>query len=778
MEIPQPLPRPSFVFRTDGNYSDEADRVFGDWSKAVGQRLDTIPDGSSSGDITRPRCFLLSDACKRKDITYIVMHHRYCLWSLDRRHVHHLMGPCSPDAIDSGFSALRVLLKPNDSLPPEQLAWMANFPDRTFDAYIPTPMLDSITRSIYEFISSLTTRWQDFQTSILLRKFPILVCEAEQVLKCSSWIVQDLLFTLTRRILGCQDGPTARLFGDVFNRDRLFEASARAKGLQQAELAYARDELVQNYIDLVKNLPSPQPSMRKCKSHILFISFAHFHTGPSPATPSPNVGLTTGSAAQGVNPSPNPVVNTSLPKMNSDSPQGAPAVANPPHTEHRRRPPAPIILSSSPVVAPEQGSQSPNVAASASRPTQAFSQAPRPIPAQPTLAELLPEHGLDPATGQVRLIPENEYPKATYGVQSFSVGLHLSLQRSPKRLPIHNVPTTYYQYVEELVVQPTKLAVGPHLSTIVLSLAEDQLRNLPIQEGALDIFSLPIARFQNNTCRFRLRVARVDPAHAATDLNWTTLASIWPEEMSMTINNMHCILSRKQHFHMDLPLELTHYVKAGPNEVCVSLPSLTEKENGYEYFLAVEKVITRNHDSILHDIHHAPRISTETTKANIRQRVGASDTNEIAVLGRTLNVSACDPLSSKLCDIPVRGIDCKHIECFDLEIWLQSRNKKPRAGPTEPCLVDGWSCPLCGGDARPNQLRVCDYFTDITRHLREPSCSEVRTISIDGNGDWKPLSSQAPTRKLTSPNSTKPRELQQRLHHVARAIEVIEIPDD
>ncbi|KAM0668424.1 hypothetical protein ACQRIU_001986 [Beauveria bassiana] len=184
----------------------------------------------------------------------------------------------------------------------------------------------------------------------------------------------------------------------------------------------------------------------------------------------------------------------------------------------------------------------------------------------------------------------------------------------------------------------------------------------------------------------------------------------------------------------DLPVEITTNVKSGDNELHVSLPSLSQNEVEYDYFVGVEIVTTQN----------------------------------------TWKVSICDPISSKMCDTPVRGIDCKHFECFDLENWLQTRPLKPGALQTEPCLVDCWACPICGDDARPNQLRICDYFSDVVKQLREAGNSEMRTIVISENAEWQPLVEISYYQKQESPSGGHLHQSQQ----AAKKVEVIEILDD
>lgn len=395
------------------------------------------------------------------------------------------------------------------------------------------------------------------------------------------------------------------------------------------------------------------------------------------------------------------------------------------------------------------------------------------IQSTPNLAMLL-----DPAPGKVlRRIPESEYPQSAYGLSSLKVGLHLARQRSPRRVPLDMKPAKFYQYVDSLIVQPTKLDVATHLTQIKFSLSKDQVQKLPIRQLHFEFCNFPAVRFENNTLRFRVRVCRFPSGDTEiSESKWAGTSTFWPAQMHMTINSMPCLLSRKQHFHADLPAEMSSDVKAGYNELHVSLPSLSGNESGHDYFIAVEQITTQNDATVYGRIKGSPRASAEATKEVIKQHYGLRGTNEISLLGSTSNVSVCDPISSRMCDTPVRGVNCKHLGCFDLGNWLQSRPTKPGSAPNEPCLVDCWACPICGGDARPNQLRICDYFSSIVKHLRESGRSETRDITLDENGEWQPVA-ETPSH-LKRESSSQPRGLLHYPRQPSKDVGVIELLDD
>lgn len=256
MEIPAPLPQPSFIFRTDGSYSNDADRLFSGWATRLTRYIGANPAAQDVDGIQHPRCFLLSAACKQHDIVYIVMHHRYCTWSRDKEAAYRLMWPFAPSAIDGVFTSLSVLLKSNDALLPTEVEWFSNFPASTFDAYIPSPILASITKEIFEFLSNFAAQWHGFQARIIARDFPVLVWEVANTLRCSSRTVQDLIFTLSRRILGCPDGYFSNALNDLFQSDRHFESAIAPTLASPDHIQQARNTLVTKYLCLIRHIRS------------------------------------------------------------------------------------------------------------------------------------------------------------------------------------------------------------------------------------------------------------------------------------------------------------------------------------------------------------------------------------------------------------------------------------------------------------------------------------------------------------------------------------------
>ena len=90
------------------------------------------------------------------------------------------------------------------------------------------------------------------------------------------------------------------------------------------------------------------------------------------------------------------------------------------------------------------------------------------------------------------------------------------------------------------------------------------------------------------------------------------------------------------------------------------------------------------------------------------------DDEEIEAVG--LQVSLQCPLSFMRIMTPVKGYDCKHIQCFDLESFLLTnlgkKGKKKRKDDRDR-RGDEWLCPVCNHEIRKQDVYVDKYFLDM-----------------------------------------------------------------
>ncbi|PTB36820.1 hypothetical protein M441DRAFT_83451 [Trichoderma asperellum CBS 433.97] len=352
----------------------------------------------------------------------------------------------------------------------------------------------------------------------------------------------------------------------------------------------------------------------------------------------------------------------------------------------------------------------------------------------------------------IRETPPTEYPSSPHDWTSLQTGLHLTHLRSPRRVSSSPGPGSgknrYYQFFSRFVVEPTEMKPHMGVSELEFVIEQEDLSRRPVTSEPSELpvgelpMMVPVSRHFNHSQRYRLRMCErrklSDDEETSFDTaEWAISRTHWPSYIFLSLNGEIVSPLLKQHYHNDLPIELTNSLVKGANKVKVHLPSFPQNiKKNIAYFMAVELIVTLDHGSTRALVFSAPHISMDQTKTEINRRLQL-DTDEIIINSDTLTVAVTDSFSSKLFDVPVRGRNCRHLECIDLENWLNSRPSKPSPEAGEPTTVDSWGCPICGEDARPGNLQIDDYFVYIRDKLLEERRGNVKKIQITIDGTWK-----------------------------------------
>eukprot|EP01004_Peranema_trichophorum_P001968 NODE_1259_length_2040_cov_73.537298_g1067_i0.p1 GENE.NODE_1259_length_2040_cov_73.537298_g1067_i0~~NODE_1259_length_2040_cov_73.537298_g1067_i0.p1 ORF type:complete len:637 (+),score=134.68 NODE_1259_length_2040_cov_73.537298_g1067_i0:52-1962(+) len=158
------------------------------------------------------------------------------------------------------------------------------------------------------------------------------------------------------------------------------------------------------------------------------------------------------------------------------------------------------------------------------------------------------------------------------------------------------------------------------------------------------------------------------------------------------------------------------------------------------------------------DKKNGPNISEERkrVKSHFDTRKDPQDEDEIEATA--LQVSLQCPLSFMRIAVPSKGLECKHIQCFDLESFLvtnlgRKKKRKEREKERERYESTGswdrdremrereardkksnddWRCPVCTKILRKEDLYVDKYFLDILNKA-EP---KIRSAEIKPDGSW------------------------------------------
>ncbi|VDM05323.1 unnamed protein product [Schistocephalus solidus] len=76
--------------------------------------------------------------------------------------------------------------------------------------------------------------------------------------------------------------------------------------------------------------------------------------------------------------------------------------------------------------------------------------------------------------------------------------------------------------------------------------------------------------------------------------------------------------------------------------------------------------------------------------------------------------------------IPVRSVNCDHLQCFDLSAYLTLNKKRPR-----------WSCPVCSSPAPFRDLRRDDFFVQL---MADQMLKGAEMVHVDADGRWQEAS--------------------------------------
>lgn len=196
---------------------------------------------------------MLLDACLKGDAFYILLQQQFCLWSLDKPAVHGNF-PIHPQTIDFAFGLLNHVLRDNQEMARQHVQWLARFPVpfRTVAQSL-APHLD-VRGMIGQFLDKFASNWNGLIGRIATRHYPLLAYEATEILLCPSPILQEVLFTLSRRRIGIEDGRFATDLNGRFRKDQIAEATMTRDGTPQDEVQNVRRSMAVRYHKLIQSV--------------------------------------------------------------------------------------------------------------------------------------------------------------------------------------------------------------------------------------------------------------------------------------------------------------------------------------------------------------------------------------------------------------------------------------------------------------------------------------------------------------------------------------------
>ncbi|KAF2458096.1 hypothetical protein BDY21DRAFT_363043 [Lineolata rhizophorae] len=728
------------------------------------------------------RLTLLLEAAQTDDHFYLAVHQYMCLATSDPS----MLPPMLRESeFLKSVPMLSKLLADNAALSPDVVAWFCKFPAPIHDIARLWPQLfETQMTNVQRFAYLANRNWEGLRDRCRERCAPPLCGEIIQELGALSKSLQRVIFTAIYRHWMPDQNAATDAADDLFRRDQEDYWKRTVNRLPWTQ-ENARQEF-EHYTTQYRNLFWTHRDICKQRSAAHQQPQATTAAQPAPAPSQQRVPATQpeiGRASEGANQigrrpsqqaspqhnsSPRMPQSHALPNQNqamANSPaQGGTAAAQaigrpaggavPGPTQG-----APDIPGNSFVyqlnhiqLAPQlrQGgsmaTQVPNRASGAGSPGSApgvfgvlsalGARAFRPVRLPPQSPRKLQGNLLFPPRGFVRPQPSQPNPALS--------GLHQANLRSPTpegEDDWGNFDPTLrlYQFVTGFAFGPIPLQVCRPTNQWTFNISTKDFGHIPQNEEPLSGLP-PIRKINEKSLIYRLRCV-----HAASQLplesQWVVTDCSWPPILYPEINGH--LLHPRLHLHhgKDLPIDISHFVKAGENSLKISINRLPDDKQPLPYAIAIEIVGVKKHATILQACTGPQLIPANEVLANIKQSLkrGVADDDDIAILNKTISIGLFDPfIGSRIFNIPARGATCLHRECFDLDTFLNTRSRRYTDRPGCPSAADDWKCPFCKADCRPQSLRVDGFLLAVQRCLKERGKLDTRDIVVDEEGRWRP----------------------------------------
>ncbi|RFU26233.1 hypothetical protein B7463_g10101, partial [Scytalidium lignicola] len=770
-----------FFYSTQAvNKRKRSEQVLVPWLKKLLPIIDNhVKVYPLNSDFEKPRIHLLREACFNGDAFYVALHQIFCLWSIDQQVIQMIPGIREYSNLTFSFETIGHWLRRNDGLASHHLRWFSEFPSPLSDLVAKSAPYRDAVADVGLFLKKMASDWPSFFQQCRARGYPPLVDEMLNHMKLPSPMLRRIMFIASRRNMQIHDGPLGEAVDQIFAEDQRSHQQLASQSVSPT-LVNERNQRISMQYNAVLGTRGVPPQMQQATS----ISNA---TRPSSINVLPSNASTSSTIIYHNRRLSNPATVVSTPQHNYSSPYATPVQFQQPvqrqasnpntlrsnyvnQTSFHQQQPAhqpqeqqhfryrQQSTVSNPPVAPRSRSFNGN---SASNTTLSSSFGPiSPLPNTQTVAspritqtsvtvpQPMRHNSTQPAVTWSRpLVPLAGFTQPPGPVNADMTALHQAHLASPHLIPLDGPKNTrFYQSVKGFALQPQKIPLKSSLSTFEFRISDtDWIMVAKDKKVANE--PLPLRCFKRGTLQYRLRcVCLPSNSDSISAPDWVICDTTWPATIFLEINDHLLEVRRKAHHGKDLPIDITPFIipaNSGKSNILKLAVMKVHKPNvDVNYYAAIEIIEILKHKQILDMCIETQHISTSQALDGITRSLTkplsmTPDDDEVAMVVNDLSIDLADPFTAKIFDIPVRGRSCLHRECFDLEIYLQTRPSKPKC-PGQPCMVDVWKCPLCKKDARPYTLAIDDFLASVRASLAEQDRLDVKAILVSADGSWKP----------------------------------------
>jgi len=211
----------------------------------------------------------------------------------------------------------------------------------------------------------------------------------------------------------------------------------------------------------------------------------------------------------------------------------------------------------------------------------------------------------------------------------------------------------------------------------------------------------------------------------------------WPLHSQITLNRVRLAHEQQPQSwdgvsskdkNEDRPLALSPAeLRVGENELVI------ESRDPCRHLLVLVFVEPRSLGAVLADVLANP-LSMDDALQHVRSIFGEQDDDDELTAGAARLGLQC-PLTHLRLRTPVRSVRCKHLECFDLQPYLQM---------AKAARFPKYLCPRCSAHARPHELRVDPWMKQLLAIVP----ADVLEVEVEADGSFKAADEkQVPSRK-------------------------------
>ncbi|XP_054895268.1 zinc finger MIZ domain-containing protein 2-like isoform X2 [Poeciliopsis prolifica] len=201
----------------------------------------------------------------------------------------------------------------------------------------------------------------------------------------------------------------------------------------------------------------------------------------------------------------------------------------------------------------------------------------------------------------------------------------------------------------------------------------------------------------------------------------------WPASVQVSVNATPLTIKRGDNKTSHKPLYLKHVCQPGRNTIQITVTACC-----CSHLFVLQLVHRPTVRSVLQGLMKKRLLPAEHCVTKIKRNFSSGSipgtpglNGEDGVEQTAIKVSLKCPITFRRIQLPARGHDCRHIQCFDLESYLQLN-----------CERGTWRCPVCNKTALLEGLEVDQYMLGILIYVEH---SDYEEITIDPVCSWKPV---------------------------------------